>query len=324
MNPERVAVLWGGGLGDALVIRPVLEAASRPGWPTPVYFTRVRSGVDLLVAMGLSVRKVYLPESSLAALRLVRRAGHFDRVYVGPHNRWRSRLLARAFHTDRYGPRHPRLDERFLGDVIAEDVVTMGWVDALPPCYGSRPLFPAPVVVDQDPPREPPPAESYLIAHPGSRSGWETTRWPMDRWALLLRELMRSGWCIRLVGSPDEHESLRALVASLSPSSRLTIHTDWPLWQLERMVAGAEGVVCHNSGIMHLALAYQRRTVVLTGSSAAYWQANDPWVRNLTSGECHLACNRYRCPVPGFHARCIRHLEVAQALAVCHEHWLRP
>ena len=319
MMPERVAILWGGGLGDLLVMRPVLEAVCRPGWPAPLYLTRSIAETDPLKAMGLPVERLLLPPGPREALALVRGAGHFDRVYSGPHNRWRTRMLARTVDAERHGPVHPRGDCRFLADVIAADVVAMGWMEHPPPVYGSRPLFPLPLPegpVGAELPRGP-----YLVIHPGSKSRWETTRWPMDRWSLLLRQLAHAGWHLWLVGGRDEHEVLQQLAASVSAAPQVAVHTDWPLWQLERAVASARGVLCHNSGIMHLALAYERPTIVLTGSSAPYWQASYAWVRNLTSGECQLACNRYRCPVPGFHAKCIRHLEIGRVLAAAHELW---
>ncbi|EQD75241.1 lipopolysaccharide heptosyltransferase II [mine drainage metagenome] len=267
--------------------------------------------------MGLPIQRLLLPGAPLDALYAVRRAGHFDRVYSGPHSRWRTRWLARAVDADQYGPHHPHGDGRFLADVIAADVAAMGWTEKPPPPYGSRPLFPSPPgQADPDLPDEP-----YLIAHPGCKTGWETKNWPMDRWSALLHELTRAGWRVRLVGNPNEYEALHVLSESLSAPRQVTIHTDWPLWQLERAIATARGVVCHNSGIMHLALAYLRRTIVLTGSSAPYWRAPYEWVRNLTSGDCDLACNRYRCPVPGFRARCIRNLEVGRVVAACHQHW---
>ncbi|MHB1543409.1 MAG: glycosyltransferase family 9 protein [Gammaproteobacteria bacterium] len=317
MTPERVAILWGGGLGDALVMRPVLEAACRPGWPSPLYLTRVQTEVDPLLAMGLPIQRLLLPRAPFDALCAVRRAGRFDRVYSGPHSRWRTRWLARAVDADHRGPLHPRGDSRFLADLIAEDVAAMGWTERPPPIYGSRPLFPPPsdgVLPD-------PPQESYLIAHPGCKTGWDTKSWSMDRWAALLQRLTGAGWQLRLVGNPDEYQNLKGLAASIPTPHQVTIHTDWPLWELERAVASARGVICHNSGIMHIALAYQRRTIVLTGSSAPYWRAPYEWVWNLTSGECDLACNRYQCPVPGFRARCIRNLEVGRVVAACHEHW---
>ncbi len=317
MTPERVAIIWGGGLGDVLVIRPLLEAACQPGWPAPLYMTRVHEGLDPLSAMGLPIPLLRLPAAPIAALRAVRRAGHFDRVYWGPHNTWRSRWLGRAVAADRSGPFHRAREPRFLADAIARDVVQMGWAETPPPSYGSLPLFPAPVDgIDREPSAEP-----YLVAHPGCKIGWQTTAWPFTEWRILLKTLAGVGWRIRLVGSPNEYEGLNALAQSLSIPHRMSVHTEWPLWQLERVIARATGIICHNSGIMHLALAYRRRTIVLTGSSAPYWRASYEWVRNLSSGDCNLACNRYRCPVPGYHARCIRNLEVRSVLTACQEHW---
>ncbi len=312
---RRVAILWGGGLGDVLVMRPMLEALIRRG-DEPVYLTRSDRCTPVFAALALPIQRRTLPRPALAAFRALRAAGFFDWVYTGPGSGWRTRLLARMLRSGRSRSQGGRARSGFVADAIAEDVVALGLADRHPPPYGSRPIFPE---IREAPSR--PPEEPYLVLHPGSRSDWQTKCWPMVRWQALLETLSACGWRMLVVGTAEERETLAPLMTGRSRAERVSLHTDWPLARLERYIAGAAGVICHNSGVMHLALAYRRPTVVLTGSSARHWRAAYPEVFNLDSGRCRLACNRRRCPVPGFRARCIRSLEIGPVVDACLALW---
>jgi len=84
------------------------------------------------------------------------------------------------------------------------------------------------------------------------------------------------------------------------------------------------GVICHNSGVMHLAAMLGKTTLALTGSSATFWRPPYAHVTNLSSGACNLACNQYRCPVPFYRAKCIRELEVRDVMKVVRDKLLLP
>ena len=118
------------------------------------------------------------------------------------------------------------------------------------------------------------------------------------------------------MGVPSERSQLEALCENLEPavSSRVRVQADIPLQRLAATIDSSSGVICHNSGILHLAAMLGKVTVAVTGSSAIFWRPPYAHVDNVTSGACNIACNQYRCPVPFYRAKCIRYLQVADVM----------
>ncbi len=312
----RVAILWGSGLGDVLVMRPLIESFCRRG-DQVVYFTRGDRCRPLFEALALPVRLWVLPPHPAQALKSLRAAGTFDWVYTGPGSGWPTRLLCHGVR--RSGPEARVVVSRrkaFVADGIVQDLVALGLAHEPPPPYGSLPLFPGGPRA-----QSPGSASPYLLLHPGARSDWRTKSWPATRWQRLVQSLCAAGWSLDLVGTAEEREGLESLVPRPVAKGAVDLRIGDSLAGLERAVAHAAGVICHNSGVMHLALAHRRPTVVLTGSSAHQWRAPYPRVFNLGSGRCHLACNRRHCPVPGFRARCIRLLTLDAVVETCLSLW---
>ena len=308
MLEGRGAILWGGGLGDALVMRPLLEVLANAGQPAPTYFTTASHLSELFRELALPVDVCYLPRNPLKAVFVLRAAGAFDWVYTGPRFSWKVRLLQYVVRSRKrlYRPASDPAD--FVADNIAEDISFFSNHRTVP--YGTLPLFPA------GPEREGLlPEFPYVVIHLGAKSDWETKQWPMEKWQKLLMTLTDMGWNIQIVGMPSEREHLSSITAPLHTADSMVVRTDLSLWELERLISSAAGVVCHNSGVMHIAVAHHRPTLVLTGSSAFYWRPAYDWVSNIDSGECSLACNRYRCPVPGYGAKCIRELDAGDVVA---------
>lgn len=306
---DRFAVFWGGGLGDLLAIRPLLTALGTRLTAPPYFFTTARHLEGLFGDLGLQAQLQMLPTAPKEALAVFRRLGvRFDWIYLGPHPRLKTRLLARVVGAGRiWSHRHPGVDG-FVVEQVAADMRAFGLEVPLQPYGGSAGLARADVAVPRD----------YLVFHPGAKPRWETTRWPTEHWrALLQRTLAASAVDVVLVGVAAERALLEALVQDLDPAlrRRVQVAADWTLPQLTSALEGSRGVVCHNSGVLHLAAALGKRTLALTGSSARYWRPPYPHVVNLTSGACGLACNQYRCPVPFYRARCIRELDVQTVLA---------
>lgn len=307
--------MWGGGLGDLLVMRPLLQALSRRNLPAPVYLTTAWHLPGLFEALGLSVEVLRLPHNPLSAVSAVRSMGRFAWVYCGPRVSSKVNLLQKAVRADRRLYLAPETDDSFIGDDIVNDVQSFGFSDFRLTPYGTLPLFPAARACELAVPAQP-----YLVFHPGAKDGWKTKQWPIRNWRDFIEKISKRGWCIQLVGVPSERETLFQLLTEDADSERVIIRTDLDLWGVERLIAGADGVVCHNSGVMHIAAAYRRKILVLNGSSAMYWRPNYPWLKNIDSGACSMACNRYRCPVPGFRAKCIRTLKLEDVLFAFENH----
>mgnify|MGYP001826308185 CR=1 FL=1 len=309
--PKRVAVLWGGGLGDMLVIRPLLRRMNEQWGVRPHYLSRAIHFPDLFPALGLDVTLHQLPSHLPEVIREVRKhRGNFDAVYTGGKATLKTRLLGHLMATGslwnlNHNDCSPFIQEQVLAECRAlglggfsiDELVeeTKNWCKA-----GAETG-----AVDG----------RYLVLHPSSKDGWQTKDWPDQNWRELARHLNEDhGQTICLVGTPKERPRLEQLVEGIVPADRAQVLTTLSVPGLFRLVERSAGVICHNSGLLHVAVQLGKKTLCLNGSSGNFWRAPYPWVENIDSGQCSLRCNRYRCPVPGFDARCIKGVGVARVL----------
>lgn len=315
---HRFAIFWGGGLGDVLSLRPLLMGLEATLDTRACFFTTATHLPGIFSELGLAAEVRILPSKPAEAVRLLQGLGvRFDWLYLGPYPRIRTRLLAHAARPRRiWSVRHADASP-FIAEQVLADIRALGFEgpEGLQQPYGGRWAYPAA--------GRNAPAHDYLALHPGAKDAWETTRWPDELWAAFLPQLLRiTSLDLVLVGLPSERDRLERLLRSLAGGERSRVHikTDLQLVQLAGVIDCAAGVVCHNSGVLHLAAMLGKPTVALTGSSANFWRPPYPHVVNLTSGACNLACNQYRCPVPFYRARCIRGLDVETVLGAVREH----
>lgn len=316
---DRFSVFWGGGLGDVLVIRPLLMALESALEIPPDFFTTATHLQGLFKELGLRTALHILPKRPIAALRVFRDLGvRFDWLYLGPHPGIRTRLLAQGVGARQIWTRRHADADAFLGEQVLADVKTFGLKGpaAIHLPYGGDWRPGAAASGGRAP---------YLVMHPGVKPGWQTKQWPDEHWITLIARLLKeSEFDLHLVGTPSESVHLQKLAASQDAiaHARVWIYADLDLSGLAAMVRSSRGVICHNSGVMHLAAMVGRPTLSLTGSSPHYWRPPYPHVLNLTSGACGLACNQYRCPVPFYRARCIRRLSVETVMEAAHSRLL--
>ncbi len=318
---HRFAMFWGGGLGDILTLRPLLIGLETALDKQAHFFTTATHLPDLFSELGLATHVQVLPARPAAAYSALRKLGiSFDWLYLGPYPRLRTRMLAAVVGAQHVWSRQHTDAQPFIGEQVLADIRALGLTgpDAIRRPYGGR--------WDYASPSQGKVARPYLVLHAGAKDRWETTRWPDERWAAFLRRLLeRRALEAVLVGVPGERDRLERLCGYLGPelNPRVRIETGLDLSRLAALLDGAAGVVCHNSGVLHLAAMLDRPTVALTGSSARFWRPPYAHVLNLTSGACELACNQYRCPVPFYRARCIRELDVDAVLQAVDGHLLK-
>jgi ADP-heptose:LPS heptosyltransferase len=103
----------------------------------------------------------------------------------------------------------------------------------------------------------------YAVVHPGAASG--ARRWPVERFATVVRALAADGLDVVLTGSPAEQPLVDLLVeqAGAGPAVVRAGRTD--LRELAHLVAGARVLVCGDTGVAHLASATGTPSVVLFG-----------------------------------------------------------
>jgi ADP-heptose:LPS heptosyltransferase len=140
--------------------------------------------------------------------------------------------------------------------------------------------LPAPPDVDVDTGDGP-----VTLLHPGAASA--ARRWPLERWAAVARAERAARRTVVVSGSPAEQPLAQRVAdeAGLSPRTVAAGRTD--LRELAALVAGAERVVCGDTGVAHLATALGTPSVVLFGpASPAAWgpPPERPWHRVLWSG----------------------------------------
>lgn len=110
--------------------------------------------------------------------------------------------------------------------------------------------------------------DRYVFMAPGAAAGRPEKRWPLDRFAELVRRLDRRGLRSVLIGGADErplHDELRAQAGT---GTSLAGRTD--LTDLAALARGAVAAVGNDSGPMHVASVAGCPTVVL------YSGASDP------------------------------------------------
>ncbi|MCK2216282.1 glycosyltransferase family 9 protein [Actinomadura sp. ATCC 31491] len=116
------------------------------------------------------------------------------------------------------------------------------------------------------PPDVPSPRPGAAIVHPGAAYG--SKRWPAGRFAAVAAALAAGGHDVVVTGSAAERD-LAARVAGeagLPPEANLAGRTG--LAALAALVRGAALLVCGDTGVAHLASAYERPSVVLFGPAS--------------------------------------------------------
>ena len=108
---------------------------------------------------------------------------------------------------------------------------------------------------------------SFAALNPGA--GWESKRWPVDRYALLADELYRSLGLRSIVfwGSPRELQLAKTITMLAPRSTELAAATDLP--SLARWLSEAAIFVGSDTGPMHLAASIGTPTVAMFGTSLA-------------------------------------------------------
>jgi ADP-heptose:LPS heptosyltransferase len=100
--------------------------------------------------------------------------------------------------------------------------------------------------------------QRYAALIPGTN--WLTKRWPVDRFAMLVKPLRdRFGLATVAAGSPDEVELASQITGATNVAGKTTLR------QLAALLERASLVVANDSGPMHIAAALGRPLVTPFG-----------------------------------------------------------
>lgn len=258
-----VVVLRALGLGDFLTAIPALRALRRglpshriilaapePLWPLAALANAVHS---LLPTRGLD-QIAWSGRSPAIAVNLHGRGPQSHRVLL---RLGAERILAYA-HREVPGIEGPDWDQ---GE---HEVIR--WC-RLVRAYG---LDADPADLALQVPTAPNPAADAVVIHPGA--GDPARRWPVERFAAVAGAMRTAGSRVVVTGSAAERGLAKQVagLAGLPPDSVLAGRTNAA--ELATLVAGARVVVCGDTGLGHLATAYQTPSVLLFGPTPpALW-----------------------------------------------------
>ncbi|MFI6043857.1 glycosyltransferase family 9 protein [Nocardia sp. NPDC051321] len=253
---RSILVLRALGLGDLLTVVPALRGIRRAYPDDRVVLAApaaLRDLVDLIDAVD-----ELLPTAGLGALRW---PDEPPRLAVNLHGSGPESLrdLLAAQPEVLLTHRHSEFPElpgpEWRSDLHEVDrwcrLLRYGGIDADPTAL----LLPAPAR---------PAAESNaIVIHPGA--AFPARRWPPDRFARVARELAADGHRVVITGAPDEVPLANAVaeLAGLPPHAVYAGRTD--LAELAALVADAALIVCGDTGVGHLATAFDTPSVLLFG-----------------------------------------------------------
>ena len=150
-----------------------------------------------------------------------------------------------------------------------------------------------------------------LVLCPGAEYG-PAKRWPQAHFAVVAGHYIAQGWQVWLLGSAKDAPVTAAIAAQAPGAVDLAGRTD--LGQACDLIAAADLVVSNDSGLMHVAAAFDRPLVALYGSSdPGFTPPLSERARVLTLGLSCSPCFERECPLG--HLKCLTDLAPAQVLA---------
>ena len=327
---DRSLVIAPQWIGDAVMSEPLLARLAERGerctvaalpWVAPVY--RAMPQVDAVVELPfLRGRLEWGARRRLAASW----RGRFERAYVLP-NSFKSALLPWfAGIPQRIGYvgewRHPLLNRRLPNPAGRPPMVAFyGALAGSPLPAGARPRLAFPAAVLETALRSAGVAAgAYWAFAPGAEYG-PAKRWPADHYAALAASLhQRTGWPVLLLGSRGEAGLCEAIAAAGEGSCRV-LAGQTTLIDAMALIAQARGMVSNDSGLMHVAAAFEVPQAAVFGStSPTHTPPLNPlarvvWMKEELKLDC-APCFERTCRYG--HYRCLEGVPVArveQALA---------
>lgn len=307
--PERLVIVGPGGLGDTVLLLPLLRRiqAASPG--TRITWIGRRAYAPIVAMLGVPDYRAGedLPGSGFAlrghdALLCVADLGadffggmatlEAVPVRIGPAAaRARPRWWNHLVHASRFGlPRHEaQRDLRLLLPFGAGQPATAAELHrggVVPP---SGVTLPAGL-----------PAHGHVVLHPFSMG--HAREWPIVHWVALAGELAAQGRAVVFTGSAAEGERL---AAAWPPAQRPAGVADacgrLDLAQLAVLLAGADAVLACSTGPLHLAAALGTPTLGLfvprKGLGVERWAALGPAAVSLQERpRCGRRCQNGACP----------------------------
>jgi ADP-heptose:LPS heptosyltransferase len=329
MSPRTVLIESSLGIGDAIVLAPMLRCLKRAYPSVRISLLSRRGGYYEHRALR-AVDEVIVPRGPVDYVRLLRR--RFDLLLMPGHyrstNGVRNTLLYRALF------RLIRARRRItLGDLDAPEYRELSRLDAylrllelagIPTSPQDRCLelpaldlpspssIPSTALVELKASGQP-----TVIVHIGSKAGYHTRDWPERNWRDLLTHLWdHYRMTAVFIGSTDDAERTAALCHMLS-SPRLNIVAKLNLESTAAVIRDGELFVSTNSGPMWIAAALQKPQLAFCGPSKPAWDPINPHAivlrRPVDRRHCTPPCDARTC-IYGDTA-CMNGIDAKEAIA---------
>ena len=151
-----------------------------------------------------------------------------------------------------------------------------------------------------------------LALCPGAEYG-PAKRWPARHFAEVARKHAAMGYRVWLLGSAKDAEA-SARIAALAGTPLHDLAGKTNLTEALDLLSAANRVVSNDSGLMHIAAAFDRPMAALFGSSSpGYTPPLSPKARIVTLGLACSPCFKRDCPLG--HTNCLEQLEPARVMA---------
>lgn len=131
---------------------------------------------------------------------------------------------------------------------------------------------------------------------PGAEYG-PAKRWPAEKFAKLAALAVKNGYRVRVFGSPKDAEAAKIIVEQSGvPVDNLVGRTS--LIDASALLSIADVVISNDSGLMHIAGAFDRRLVVLYGASSELMTPPaSPGARIVSRQLSCRPCHKRVCPL---------------------------
>jgi len=146
--------------------------------------------------------------------------------------------------------------------------------------------------------------ENLIAVAPGSV--WNTKRWPADRFASLVRCLVRDGFSIALVGGQEDRPICDAIAGAAGERGTVNSAGRLTLLQSAELIRRCTVAISNDSAPMHLAVAMRVPVVVIFGATAPQFGFAPRGVLDCVVETNGLSCRPCaihggkRCPVGTF------------------------
>lgn len=163
---------------------------------------------------------------------------------------------------------------------------------------------------------------AFILIHPGvsliSKKKQIVKSWDLNKWEVLIRQLLQEGHHVILAGGPDDAEELGYLLAEVKDPHLLSIYGETrDMYQLGGFIQRAAVMVCVDSAPMHLGISLGTPLVAIFGPTDEHklLPPESPQVRVVQAGTtcrpCLWATRQTTCA----DLHCLKDISVAEVFS---------